>query len=82
MVRDLIAIRKEYEVFRLDNPDEIRLRIKYLPEYSNETTYVYELKEKKCDLFIVLKNKKGRFDLKSPNAIMIFDGYKLLNNAN
>lgn len=79
MVRDLIAIRKEYEVFRLDNPDEIRLRIKYLPEYSNETTYVYELKEKKCDLLIVLKNKKGRFDLKSPNAIMIFDGYKLLN---
>ncbi len=80
MVRDLIVIRKEYEVFRLDNEDEIRLRVKFLTEYSNENTYVFELKEKKCDLFIVLKNRRGRFVLKSPNANLIFDGSKLLND--
>lgn len=79
MVRDLITIRKEYDVFRLNNIDEIRLRIKFLADYSNDTTYVYELAEKNCDLFIVLKNKRGRFDLKNPNANLIFDGFKLLN---
>ncbi len=80
MVRDLISIRKEYEVFRLDNVDELRLRINYLKEYSNDNNYVYELKEKKCDLILVIKNKKGRFSLKNLNATLVFDGYKLLND--
>lgn len=80
MVRDLIVLRKEYEVFRLDNIDEIRLRVQYLKELSNDTSYVFLLKEKKCDLFIVLKNRRGRFIIKNPNANLIFDGTKLLND--
>ena len=80
MVRDLIVLRKEYEVFRLDNIDEIRLRVQYLRELSNDTSYVFLLKEKKCDLFIVLKNRRGRFIIKNPNANLIFDGTKLLND--
>lgn len=79
MVRDLITIRKEYEVFRLDNIDEIRLRVKYLGDLSNDTTYVFLLKEQKCDLVLVLKNKRGRFTLKNQNVTLIFDGTKLLN---
>ncbi len=79
MTRDLITIRRQYDVFRLENVDEIKLRVNYLPEYSDDSTFVFLLKEKKCDLFIVLKNKRGRFDLKNQQANLIFDGERLLN---
>ena len=76
MVKDLISIRSEYGVFRLDNREEIEKRIHILDGLSNYhmTSFIFE--DEKCNLFVIIKNDYNKVDVDLSNTVMIFDGFK------
>ena len=81
MVKDLISIRSEYGVFRLDNREEIEKRIHILDGLSNYhmTSFIFE--DEKCNLFVIIKNDYSTVDINLSNTTMIFDGFKRVNIA-
>lgn len=75
MIKELIRIRKKYDLFRLTAPSKIR---NYVTVQCLETgTIIYKLKDLENDLMVIFKNNetketielKGRYNL-------IFDGRK------
>lgn len=79
IMRDLITIRKTYPIFRIDSVQEIAESYEVVEELTTSNTITYRLKDKTYSLFIVIKMRKERLELKNINKTMIFDGVKLVN---
>lgn len=55
--KDLIKLRKDYEVFRIPDPEEIKKNIKFMSLYL-DGVIAYTLKRKKGDLLLVIHNAR------------------------
>ena len=76
MVSDLISIRKEYSIFRLDNPLEIYKKIHVLDGLLGHKVEAFIFEDTKCDLFVIIKNDYLEINLELLDTTMIFDSFK------
>ncbi len=77
--RDLIRIRKTYKIFCSNDPEEISKSIKYMPNYSSDNITIFRVMDGETELYLIVKDKKGRFEIKLQNYTLIFDGSKICN---
>lgn len=75
--RDLIRIRKQYSVFRISSVKEINEKISLVNEYSDSNNFVYKLSDEEEELYVIIKSKKEKTELKFNDAKMIFDGSRI-----
>ncbi len=75
MVRDLISIRKEYPVFRLNTPKKISNQIHTLMGLSTEHRTSFLFSDDKYELFVIIKNDYRDETLELGDVTLIFDGY-------
>ena len=78
-LKDLIKIRKEYDVFRIYSEDDVSEKIHLLEALTTNTTITLLYIGKKSDMVAVIKNDNLDLPIKFKNAIMIFDGIKRTN---
>ena len=78
-IKDLIAIRKEYSLFRLRTKEEIENRIHYLSGLIDKHTTSLLLEDTDFNLIVVVKNdyQETRFTYEKTKCI--FDGFKRVN---
>ena len=78
-VRDLIAIRKEYDVFRLPTKKEIQARVHSLDGITDSSMAGFFLEGDDCDFFVVIKNDHKNSKIRLENTTAIFDGIKRIS---
>lgn len=74
-VRDLIAIRKEYDVLKAKSALEIKISVHMLEGLIDNNTFSYVLRCEKYNLFVIIKNDDDSKLIELEDATMIFDGY-------
>lgn len=72
--KDLIEIRKEYDVLRLQTSMDIKKRSHTLEGLTNFHTFSYILEADNYYLFVVIKNERKDCEV-TLSETMIFDGY-------
>lgn len=75
-VKDLIAIRKEYDVFKMDNKDIIKKKVHLLEGIMDFHTVVYLLEGTNYNIYVIIKNDYTERVTNFNGLEMIFDGYK------
>ncbi|MBQ3253186.1 MAG: type I pullulanase [Acholeplasmatales bacterium] len=73
-IKDLISIRKSYDVFRLSTKDEILNRIHNLDGITGNNITGILLEDKDFNLIVVIKNNKSLNIINLDNTKMIYDG--------
>lgn len=75
-IKDLLRIRRYYDVFRTQNPCEIERNIFMIEELCDLHHVVYCLEGTEYRLTVVVKNDLNPFDIIINRSEMIFDGTK------
>lgn len=75
-VKDLLRIRRYYDVFRMQNPCDIERNVFMIEELCTDHRLVYCLNGTEYRLTVVVKNTLGEFELILHHSEMIFDGKK------
>ncbi|MCK5761566.1 MAG: type I pullulanase [Candidatus Izimaplasma sp.] len=72
-IKELIRIRKKYDLFRLTAPSKIRNYV--CVNINEEGTILYKLKDQENELIVIFKNSKGKetFDFEN-RYVLIFNG--------
>jgi len=79
-IKDLINIRKKYDVFRLTNKHDIEARVHTLDEVTSANTFGLYLQGKNYNLFIFIKNDYNSSVIDEVEDYnLIFDGKKSCN---
>ena len=79
-LKDLINIRKKYDVFRLTNKHDIEARVHTLDEVTSANTFGLYLQGKNYNLFIFIKNDYNSSVIDEVEDYnLIFDGKKSCN---
>lgn len=75
-VKDLIQIRKEYDVFRMDNREIVKKCSHLLEGLMDFHTVVYMLEGTNYNIYVIIKNDYKERETKFGDLEMIFDGDK------
>ncbi len=75
-VKDLIKIRKEYDVFRMDNREIVKRSSHLLEGLMDFHTVVYMLEGTNYNIYVIIKNDYKERETKFNDLEMIFDGDK------
>ena len=76
MVQDLISIRKDYPVFRLNTAKKIANQVHTLMGFNDEHRTGFVFIDDKYELFVIIKNDYKDDTLEVGDVTLIFDGYK------
>ena len=76
MVQDLISIRKDYPVFRLNTAKKIANQVHTLMGFNDEHRTGFVFIDDKYELFVIIKNDYKDDTLDVGDVTLIFDGYK------
>lgn len=80
-LKDLLRIRKEYNVFRLTNLFEVEKRIHLIDKLSNENLLCYILEGDGYLLTVAIKTNEEPTELNIQNSEMIFNGKRATKEA-
>ena len=74
MLKDLISIRKEYDVLRFDNSEDIINKVHFLDGMASNNSAGLLIESDKYSLMIFIKNNNNESVLHSNSFNLVFDG--------